>query len=89
VQRAQAPVGADAADQLGGSEDARDHGHVLEVGFRHLALRRAADAAAVEEQRVVPVGVPVVARSLTAERERARALHEERPLLLEEVLIVE
>src|SRR5262249_46461294 len=45
-----------------------------------------ADATAVEEQRILPLVIPVVAGALTAEVERGGALDEERALLVEKRL---
>ena len=88
VQRAEAPGGRQVAAQLRGGQDAGGGGDVLVVGVGHLGLRLPADAAAVEEQRVLPTIVPIVAGALLAELEHRRPIHEEGTLLLEERLDV-
>ncbi len=88
VERAEVPARAQLPGELGRAEDVRGERHVAVVGVGHLALRRAADAPAVEEQRLGPVEAPVVVRALVAEAEDARVLDEERALLLEERLDV-
>jgi hypothetical protein len=86
IQRADRPAAPRPAHELAGAEDRRRGGSV-EVGTGVPALRRAADAAAVEEGRLWPEEAPVLAGAAAAEvTEDLRALGEERPPLLEEHL---
>ncbi len=75
--------GGELSGDLGRAEDVGRERDVGPVGVRDVALRGAADAAAVDEGRLGPVEAPVVVGALVAEAEDASVLDEERALLLE------
>ena len=83
ADRADGEALSDLAGHLGRAQDGRPIGHVRRAGPGIAALRRPADAAAVEEDRIGPaVGLVGVGAAPAEIVEDARALDEERPLLL-------
>jgi hypothetical protein len=86
VEQPEAPAPARLPGELRGAENRGGRGSVDVIALR-VALRRPPDAPRVEDERLRAVEAPEAVRPAPPEvAEDARALDEERPLLLEEGL---